>query len=150
LILDLRTNEPELGTWVLRTSGDADRVLGYDALLLAHRDDWLVNEIVHYLKRTLKRLDVTSRSLIPLIEPGSCFAGSLLELALVADRSFQLAGVFEEVEVSSRPERVGDGNAAPAAITIGDMNMGPLPAGNGLTRLQARFLGDERGLKAAA
>ncbi len=88
LILDLRTNELELGTWVLRTSGDPARVLGYDRLLLDHRDDWLANEIVQYLKRTLKRLDVTSRSLIALIEPGSCFAGSLLELALAADRSF--------------------------------------------------------------
>ncbi|HZC70469.1 MAG TPA: 2,3-epoxybenzoyl-CoA dihydrolase [Jatrophihabitans sp.] len=138
LILDLRTNEPALGTWVLRTSGAAERVLGHDALLLAHRDDWLVNEIVHYLKRTLKRLDVTSRSLIALIEPGSCFAGSLLELALAADRTYQLAGVFEDV----------DPDAAPAAITLAEMNLGPLPMGNDLTRLQTRFLGDERALKA--
>jgi benzoyl-CoA-dihydrodiol lyase len=108
LILDLRTNELELGTWVFRTEGDAARVLAHDELLLAHRDDWLVNEIVHYLKRTLKRLDVTSRSLIALVEPGSCFAGSLLELALAADRSFQLSGVFEEI----------DRDAAPAAITV--------------------------------
>jgi benzoyl-CoA-dihydrodiol lyase len=97
-----------------------------------------VNEIVYYLKRTLKRLDVTSRSLIALIEPGSCFAGSLLEIALAADRSFQLAGVFEDV----------DPDAAPAEITVGDMNLGPLPMGNGLTRLQTRFLGDDEGLKA--
>jgi benzoyl-CoA-dihydrodiol lyase len=137
LILDLRTNEPELGTWVLRTNGDAARVLAYDALLLGHRDDWLVNEIVHYLKRTLKRLDVTSRSLLAFIEPGSCFAGSLLELALAADRSFQLAGVFEDV----------DPNAVPAAVTVGELNLGPLPMGNGLTRLQTRFLGDDEGLK---
>ena len=75
LILDLRTNELELGTWVLRTRGRPGRVLAYDELLLDDRDDWLANEIVHYLKRTLKRLDVTSRSLIALIEPGSCFAG---------------------------------------------------------------------------
>ena len=87
LILDLRTNETEIGTWVFVTEGDAERVLGYDQLLLAHRDDWLANEIVLYLKRTLKRLDVTSRSLVALIEPGSCFAGSLFELALAADRS---------------------------------------------------------------
>ena len=138
LILDLRTNELELGTWVLRTSGDAHHVLAHDALLLANRDDWLVNEIVHYLKRTLKRLDVTSRSLIALIEPGSCFAGSLLELALAADRSFQLAGVFEDVDPDARP----------AEITIGEMNLGALPMGNGLTRLQTRFLGDDEGLKA--
>src|ERR1700733_13446121 len=81
LILDLRTNELELGTWVIKTAGDAGRVLACDRLLAAHAGDWLVNEIVHYLKRTLKRLDVTSRSLIALIEPGSCFAGPLFELA---------------------------------------------------------------------
>jgi benzoyl-CoA-dihydrodiol lyase len=132
LILDLRTNEIELGTWVFRTTGDARRVLAYDALLLANTGDWLVNEIVHYLKRTLKRLDVTSRSLIALIEPGSAFAGSLLELALAGDRSFQLFGVFEDI----------DPDATPAAITPGLMNFGPLPMGNGLTRLQTRFLDD--------
>ena len=136
LILDLRTNELKVGTWVLRTSGDAARVLGYDRLLLDHRDDWLASEIIHYLKRTLKRLDVTSRSILALIEPGSCFAGSLLELALAADRSFQLSGVFEEV----------DPGADPATITVGLMNTGPLPMGNGLTRLQTRYLGDEAGL----
>jgi benzoyl-CoA-dihydrodiol lyase len=136
LILDLRTNELELGTWVLRTEGDPQQVLACDQLLLDHADDWLASEIVLYLKRTLKRLDVTSRSLLALIEPGSCFAGSLLELALAADRSFQLAGVFEEIA----PE------ADPATITVGPMNRGPLPMGNGLTRLQTRFLGDEQGL----
>jgi benzoyl-CoA-dihydrodiol lyase len=132
LILDLRTNEPELGTWVFRTEGDAHRVLAHDALLLAHRDDWLANEILLYLKRTLKRLDVTSRSLLALVEPGSCFAGSLLELALAADRSYQLAGVFEDL----------DPDAEPAAIIAGGLNFGPLPMGNGLTRLQTRFLDD--------
>jgi benzoyl-CoA-dihydrodiol lyase len=144
LILDLRTNEPELGTWVLRTQGDPHNVLAYDQLLLGHQDDWLANEIVHYLKRTLKRLDVTSRSLIALIEPGSCFAGSLLELALAADRSFQLDGL---------PEDSGQGTGAaahPATITVGPMNLGPLPMGNGLTRLQTRFLGDDEALAAAA
>jgi benzoyl-CoA-dihydrodiol lyase len=132
LILDLRTNEPELGTWVFRTEGDAQRVLAHDALLLANRDDWLANEILLYLKRTLKRLDVTSRSLLALIEPGSCFAGSLLELALAADRSYQLIGVFEDL----------DPDAEPAAIMAGELNFGPLPMGNGLTRLQTRFLDD--------
>ncbi len=133
LILDLRTNELELGTWVLHTVGDADRVLAYDSLLLGNADDWLVNEIVLYLKRTLKRLDVTSRSLLALIEPGSCFAGSLLELALVADRSFMLDGVFTD----------SDPDAAPAAITVGEMNLGVLAMGNGYSRLQTRFAGDE-------
>jgi len=139
LILDLRTNETEIGTWVLKTAGDPARVLAYDELLLAHYDsDWLAREIVLYWKRTLKRLDVTSRSLIALIEPGSCFAGSLLELALAADRSYMLFGVFEEV----------DPDAAPAAVTVGPANLGPLPMGNGLTRLQTRFLGDAEGLAA--
>ncbi len=133
LILDLRTNEPELGTWILRTHGDPSRVLAYDRLLLDHRDDWLVNEIIQYLKRTLKRLDVTSRSLIALIEPGSCFAGSLFELALAADRSYQLDGVFEDED----PE------ADPATVALGGMNFGPLPMGNEVSRLHIRFAGDE-------
>jgi benzoyl-CoA-dihydrodiol lyase len=140
LILDLRTNEPELGTWVLKTSGDAGRVLAYDRLLLDNAGDWLVNEIVGYLKRTLKRLDVTSRSLIALIEPGSCFAGSLFELALAADRCYMLLGVFED----------GDPEVGPATVTLDGMNLGPLPMGNGLTRLQTRFLGDDAALTAAS
>jgi benzoyl-CoA-dihydrodiol lyase len=138
LILDLRTNELELGTWVLRTQGDPRQVLAYDRLLLGNTGDWLVNEIILYLKRTLKRLDVTSRSLIALIEPGSCFAGSLLELALVADRSYMLAGTFED----AGPD------AEPAVIAVNEMNQGPLLMGSGLTRLQTRFFGDGDGLAA--
>jgi benzoyl-CoA-dihydrodiol lyase len=138
LILDLRTNEPELGTWLFRTTGDSARVLAHDQLLVDNTSDWLVNEIVHYLKRTLKRLDVTSRSLIALIEPGSCFAGSLLELALAADRSYLLDGVFEDIEP----------DADPAAVMVSAMNLGPLPMGNNLTRLQSRYFGDEAGLAA--
>jgi benzoyl-CoA-dihydrodiol lyase len=130
VILDLRTNEPELGTWTLRTEGDPARVLAYDRLLLGHTDDWLASEVIHYLKRTLKRLDVTSRSLVALIEPGGCFAGSLFELALAADRSFMLAD-------------------SPAVIVLGEMNLGPLPMANGLTRLATRFYGDPDALKAA-
>jgi benzoyl-CoA-dihydrodiol lyase len=129
LILDLRTNEPLLGTWLLRTSGDPAAVLAYDDFLLGRPDDWLANEVVLYLKRTLKRLDVTSRSLLALIEPGSCFAGSLFELALAADRSYMLDGVFEDAP----------SDAAPATVIVGDMNLGPLPMGNGLTRLATRF-----------
>jgi benzoyl-CoA-dihydrodiol lyase len=140
LVLDLRTNELELGTWVLRTRGDAASVLAHDRLLLAHRDDWLANEIIHYWKRTLKRLDVTSRSLIALIEPGSCFAGSLLELALAADRSYMLDGLDEDAE---------DAGAGPAALTVAEMNLGPLPMGNGLSRLAARYWGDDAGRAAA-
>jgi benzoyl-CoA-dihydrodiol lyase len=140
LILDLRTNETELGTWVFRTEGDPAKVLAYDNLLLTSREDWFASEVLHYLKRTLRRLDVTSRSLIAAIEPGSCFAGSLLELALAADRSFQLAGVFEDKNPS----------AEPATITVGDINLGPLTMSNGLTRLQTRFWGDEAGYETAA
>ena len=158
VILDLRTNEPELGTWVLRTVGDPDRVLGYDDLLLGNSGDWLANEIVHYYKRTLKRLDVTSRSLIALIEPGSCFAGLLLELALAADRSFMLSGVFEDGPASGDgPTSAGSGAAGdgsrtadpvPAVIMIGAANLGALPMGNSLSRLETRFLGDHEGLAA--
>jgi benzoyl-CoA-dihydrodiol lyase len=140
LVLDLRTNELELGSWLLRTHGDAACVLAHDRVLLEHRDDWLANEIIHYWKRTLKRLDVTSRSLIALIEPGSCFAGSLLELALAADRSYMLSGLNEDAAA----------DAAPAVVTVGEMNVGPLPMANGLTRLATRFFGDEAGLAAAA
>jgi benzoyl-CoA-dihydrodiol lyase len=143
LILDLRTNELELGTWVLRTQGDPSAVLAYDQFLADHHDDWLAGEIVLYLKRTLKRLDVTSRSLLALIEPGSCFAGSLLELALAADRSYMLAGVFEEIIVGE------EGPADPATVTVGPMNLGPLPMSNGLTRLATRFFGDPDALAAA-
>jgi len=140
LILDLRTNETELGTWVFRTEGYPALVLASDELLLTSKDDWFANEVLHYLKRTLRRLDVTSRSLIAVIEPGSCFAGSLFEFALAADRSFQLAGVFQDT----------DPDAEPATITLGDINVGPLTMSNGLTRLQTRFWGDEAGYAAAA
>jgi len=145
LVLDLRTNETELGTWVFRTHGDPARVLAYDELLLNNKEDWFANEVLHYLKRALRRLDVTSRSLIAVIAPGSCFAGSLLELALAADRSFQLAGVFEDQDPAA------DSNPGePATITLGDMNLGPLTMSNGLTRLQTRFWGDESGYETAA
>jgi benzoyl-CoA-dihydrodiol lyase len=129
-ILHLRSNEPELGTWVLSTSGDADMVTAADEALIANADDWLVREITLYLKRVLKRLDVTSRSIIALIEPGSCFAGTLLELALAADRSYMLDGVLD-----------GD-NRPPAMVRATAMNFGPLPMCNDLTRLESRFLND--------
>ena len=135
-ILHLRTNEPELGVWVLRTEGDAASVLAYDALLDANQDHWLMREIRHFLKRTLKRLDVTSRSLVALVEPGSCFAGTLAELAFAADRSAIFVG-----------SRAGDNRLA--AITLGPANFGPLPMANGLTRLQTRFLGEAATLAAA-
>lgn len=129
-MMHLRLNETEIGTWVLTSQGDAALVEAYDALLAAKADDWLVREIVLYWKRTLKRLDVSSRSLIALIEPGSCFTGTLLEVALAADRSYMLDGLFE-------------GSNLPAAtVRLTGMNFGPYPMGNGLTRLATRFLHD--------
>ena len=133
LILRLRTNETELGTWVLRTSGDIDAVLAYDEQLRALGDDWFVNEVVHYYKRTMKRLDVTSRSLIAVIEPGSCFAGLLLELALAADRQYMLEGVYEDV----------DPDADPAVLVVTESNDGLFPMGNGLSRIASRFWGHD-------
>jgi benzoyl-CoA-dihydrodiol lyase len=132
LILHLRTNEEEVGLWVLRTTGSPDLVEAHDRALLEHDADWLVREIRLYLKRTLKRLDVSSRSIFALIEPGSCFTGTLLELALAADRVFMLDGVR-------------DGDARPAAtVRLTGLNFGAYPTVNGLTRLQSRFL-DEPG-----
>ncbi|HEY7484742.1 MAG TPA: 2,3-epoxybenzoyl-CoA dihydrolase [Streptosporangiaceae bacterium] len=133
LILWLRTNEPALGTWVIKTSGDADRVLAYEGLLTGDKD-WLLSEIRHYYKRTLKRLDVTSRSLIALIEPGSCFAGALLELALACDRQYMFIGLREDDE---------DEDGAEAQIVVTDSNLGAFPMGNGLSRLATRFYGRE-------
>src|SRR5262245_41150990 len=124
LILHLRINEEAVGVWVLRTTGSADAVERYDWRLAAHADDWLVREIRLYLRRTLKRLDASSRSLIALIEPGSCFAGTLLELALAADRVYMLAGAREG---DARP---------PATIRLGEPSFGWYPMPHGLTRLQ--------------
>ena len=126
-ILHLRTNEGDVGTWVFRTNGDAPMVQAYDDLLLRCADHWLAREVTLYLKRTLKRLDVSSRSLVALVEPGSCFSGTLLELALAADRSYMLDGVLED----------GD---APPTVRLTGMNLGPLPMVNGLTRAEGRFL----------
>jgi benzoyl-CoA-dihydrodiol lyase len=146
LILTLRMNELELGTWVIRTEGDPGRVLAFDRLLAEHRDDWLVNEVVHYYKRTLKRLDVTSRSLIALIEPGSCFAGSLLELALACDRQYMLAGIPEDgalyTTTSTYKAAPNNDDIEEAQIIVGEANFGLYPMGNGLGRLESRFFGE--------
>jgi benzoyl-CoA-dihydrodiol lyase len=125
LILWLRTNEPERGTWVLRTAGDPDAVLAHEEWMTGDKD-WLAAEIRHYYKRTLKRLDVTSRSLVALIEPGSCFAGVLLETALACDRQYMLEG---------------------AEIVLTEANFGAFPMANGLTRLASRFHGEEESLR---
>jgi benzoyl-CoA-dihydrodiol lyase len=129
-LLHLRFNEEAVGTWVFRTEGDGRLVETYDRLLLDHRGNWLAREVALYLKRVFKRIDVSSRSLFALIEPGSCFSGTLLELALAADRAYMLSGRREGDELS------------PAAIRLGGMNFGPLPMCNGLSRLESRFLGE--------
>jgi len=122
-LLDLRFNRPGVGVVALKTVGDAEQVLAVDAMLARHRDDGLVREVTLLIKRVLKRLDMTAKSLFALIEPGSCFAGSLMELALAADRVFML-----------------DDPEGKVAVRLSPLNAGPLPMGNGLTRLQSRFL----------
>lgn len=126
-ILHLRLNEEDIGTWVFRTSGEATLVEDVDSLLTEHADDWLIREIILYLKRTFQRLDVSARSLIALIEPGSCFTGTLFELVLAADRSYMLDGRFEGSELPA------------AALRLTHMNFGPLPLHNVSTRLSSRF-----------
>jgi benzoyl-CoA-dihydrodiol lyase len=133
-ISHLRFNEPEIGTWVLRTAGDASRVVSADDLLREHRHHWLVREIILFWKRTLKRLDLSARTLIALVEPGSCFTGTLAELALAADRSFMLEGSFE------------DSDLRPATLQLSDVNTGWYPMSNGLTRLHSRFYGHDEQL----
>ena len=126
LILRLRANELELGTWVIRTKGDVEDALAFERVIERFSgEDWLVNEIRHYFKRTLKRLDVTSRSLIALIEPGSCFAGALLELALACDRQYMLDGLMED------DSGVGV-EGEPAQIVLSASNFGTFPMSNGL------------------
>jgi len=135
-ILHLRANEDEIGTWLLKASGDNDYVEHIDALLGKFADDWFVREVTLYLKRVLKRLDVSSRTLIAAIEPGSCFTGTLLELALACDQVFMLDG---EYEGDPRP---------PAEVRLTSMNFGPYPMVNGITRLTSRFLHDPSRIEA--
>ena len=132
-ILMLRTNELELGLVLLKTTGSIDAVLASDAVMLHHRHDWLVRETIGMLRRTLARLDVTSRSMYAILEPGSCFAGVLFELALAADRSYMLA----------LPEAEG-----PPRIALDEFNFGLLPAVNGRYRLETRFDGNAEALDA--
>jgi benzoyl-CoA-dihydrodiol lyase len=134
LILRLRANELELGTWIIRTQGDVEDALAFERVIAGFSGtDWLVNEIRHYFKRVLKRLDVTSRSLIALIEPGSCFAGALLELALACDRQYMLDGLMEDDAEEGEP----------AQIVLSESNFGTFPMSNGISRLASRFWGDD-------
>ncbi|MCK5900705.1 benzoyl-CoA-dihydrodiol lyase, partial [bacterium] len=134
-IMHLSFNELELGTWVFRTQGEADQITIIDQTLIRHQEHWLVREIILNIKRVFKRLDLASRSLVTLIEPGSCFAGTLLELVFAADRSYMLDGTFE------------GGNEVPAMLRSTEMNFGPLPMCNELTRLQTRFLNDQENVE---
>jgi benzoyl-CoA-dihydrodiol lyase len=133
-ILHMRTNELEIGTWLIKTEGDAAAVLAMDATLLAHQNHWLVRETTGLLRRTYSRLDVSSRSLFALIEAGSCFAGSLLELALACDRIYHLA--------------LPDDAAAAPKIAVGEINFGTFPMATDQSRLERRFYGDQTELAA--
>ena len=133
-ILSMRTNELDIGTWLLKTVGDPAAVLASDAILLAHRDHWFVRETIGFTRRTLSRLDVSSRTLFALIEEGSCFVGTLLELALACDRTYLLA-------LPDAPDR------APA-IVVNEMNFGPYPMATDQARLARRFYEEEPALAA--
>jgi len=133
-VLSMRTNALDIGTWLIRTEGDSAAVYAMDAVLLTHRNHWLVRETIGLLRRCFSRFDVSSRSLFALIEPGSCFAGSFLELALACDRSYQLA-------LPEEPDR------APR-IGVGEANFGLYPMATGQTRLERRFYNNETSLAA--
>ena len=134
-ILNLRTNELDIGTWLLKTEGDAQAVLASDATLIAHQGHWLVRETIGALRRTFARLDVSSRSLFALVEPGSAFAGSLAELSFAADRTYMLA-LPDDTERAPR-------------ITLNEFNFGLLPMVNDQSRLQRRFYEEAAPLEAA-
>jgi benzoyl-CoA-dihydrodiol lyase len=127
-ILSLRTSELGLGLWILKTAGNADAVLAVDEFLMSHRENWFVREVIGMIRRTLARLDVTSRTLFAIAEPGSCFAGALFELALAADRFY----ARDSQEAGHR-----------ACLALSEMNFGPLTGVNGLPRLASRFYQDE-------
>jgi len=136
-ILHLRLNEPDIGLIVFKSQGEGEQALAFDRFLEANREHWLAREILSYWKRTLKRVDMTSRSLVALVEPGSCFAGTLAELVFASDRAFMLIGSFE-----------GD-NRPPAALALSALNFGAYPMGNELTRLATRFLGEPQSVEKA-
>ena len=159
LVLHLRHNEPEIGTLVFTSEGALEAVAAHDAFLIAHREHWLAREILLYWKRLLKRIDLTSRSLVALVEPGSCFAGFLLELVLAADRAYMLDGPLgEDGDGSDGGDgRDGDGDGgegdgsggALAAVRLTESNFGCFPCVNGLVRLASRCLDDDRALARA-
>ncbi|HEX7333568.1 MAG TPA: 2,3-epoxybenzoyl-CoA dihydrolase [Pyrinomonadaceae bacterium] len=125
-LLHLRVNEPLIGLVCVRTEGDAENVLAIDQTLAANRDHWLVREILLHMARVLRRLDLTAKSFFAIVEPGSCFAGNLLELLLASDRSYML----------------NDPEAEDVSIAVSELNEGAFPMSNGLTRMQSRFLAE--------
>jgi benzoyl-CoA-dihydrodiol lyase len=129
VLLDLRFNRPDIGTVVLETRGQVEKLLALDSALAANRNDWFVNEVIHHMKRVLRRLDMTARSLITLVDEGSCFAGSLFELALAADRSYMLA------------------KEGGPTVAASELNHGAFPMWNGLPRLATRFLAEPQKAK---
>jgi benzoyl-CoA-dihydrodiol lyase len=136
-ILHLRLNEADIGVLIFKSQGEPSQVLAYDAFLEANKSHWLAREVLHYWKRVLKRVDLTSRSLVALVEPGSCFAGTLAEIVFACDRSFMLIGSLQ-----------GD-NRPPAALTLSNLNFGAYPMSNDLSRLATRFLGEPESLEKA-
>ncbi len=134
-LLHLRFNEPALGTLIIKTSGDGSRIAAYDALLGGNQDNWLIREILLYIQRTFKRLDVTSRTTFAFVEPGSCFVGMLADLLFAVDRSYMLDGQLDQ-----RPG---------PTIRLTNLNFGALLMANGLTRLETRFIGDSDSLETA-
>lgn len=135
-VLHLRTNELEIGTWLIRTRGDLEAVVQHDRILAEHGGDWFVHEVGLYWRRLLKRIDLTSRTVVVLVEPGSCFGGVLAELALAGDRTYMFDG--------SR-----DGEDGTAALAFTASSGGGLTMSNGLTRIATRFWGDDEGRSAA-
>jgi benzoyl-CoA-dihydrodiol lyase len=133
-ILHMRTNELDIGLWLIKTEGDSAAVLTMDAVLAAHQNHWFVRETIGLLRRTFSRLDVSSRSLFALAEPGSCFAGTFLELALACDRIYHLA--------------LPDDEAKAPKITVGELNFGAYPMATGQSRLQRRFYDEAPALEA--
>ena len=131
----MRFNEKEIGTWVFKTQGDGSYILATEKLLKDYEDHWFIKETILMIERTFKRLDVTARSIITAIEPGSCFVGFLAELVFVADQSYMLLGQFEFSEKTD------------ATITLTDFNFGPCKMVNGVTRLESRFFGRDLKLK---
>jgi benzoyl-CoA-dihydrodiol lyase len=136
-ILDIRANESDTAAIVFKSAGDPAQVLAFDAFLAANKDHWVAREIASYWKRVLKRVDLTSRTLVALVEPGSCFAGTLAELVFASDRAYMLVG-----------QRDGD-NRSPATIALSAFNFGTYPMSNGITRLASRFLANPGDLDTA-